>query len=565
MPKRKLLSSKKEFLPYFLVASVLFGSLFYEFLSCIASIVLCLHLFFIARKKRRLVFKANLSSIAIISIAAFYLFSIYWAVDPGMAFLGFMKYLPLPLFLLVLMQEDKPALDALHMLPATMVFMTLVSGMLMLFPGLRRLIAPAGRLAGFIQYSNTYALLLLIALVLVCMKEKVSLKDYFYLPVFLLGILLSGSRTTFFLTAVLIVVMLFLMKEKKLKLYLLAIAATAIVAAMVYVVLSGNLYTVGRFLMISTGSSSLVGRLLYYRDALSIVRHRPFGTGYLGFYYLQQSIQTGFYNVRYVHNDFLQLLVDIGWMPTLLFVGAACQSFFQKGTDAKKRFLLFGMAAHCFMEFDFQFLAVFMIFVLLLDFRRGKEYTIRFTNPMFSVSFGMTGALSLYMAVPLFAYITGNLPLAEAMYPWNTDVNVSLLITETDMEAMNTRADRILSQNAYVTVAYSAKANYYYANGDFENMIRYKDKAIENAPLVAEEYEDYIFKLLVGEGLYHQAGDEYSAEYCRKNLDEVLEKFYGREERLSYFGKRIFDQPRLELSEETAGYLERPESVFGKE
>ena len=88
MPKQKLLRGKKElkdFLPCFLVVVVLLGGLFYEFLSCIASIVLCLRLFFLARKNRRLIFKLNLCGIAIISISVSYLFSIIWAVDSGMA------------------------------------------------------------------------------------------------------------------------------------------------------------------------------------------------------------------------------------------------------------------------------------------------------------------------------------------------------------------------------------------------------------------------------------------------------------------------------------------------
>lgn len=563
MPKKNIYYFvTKKFIAFFLMVSILFGGLFYEFLSCIASIVLCIHLFLLFRKNKRLIFRLNLCSIAILGVSASYLLSVCWAVDSGMAFIGFVKYLPLPLFLLALMQEDRPVLDYLEMLPPAMAFMTVASAALLLFPALRRLIAPAGRLAGFIQYSNTFALFLLIALVVLCLKGKFGLWDFLLTPVFLLGILLSGSRTTFILTAISIVVLLFFVKEKKLRLYLIAIAMSAVMVAVIYVVISGDFYTIGRFLVISAGSSSLVGRLLYYRDALSIVFCRPFGTGHLGFYYLQQSIQTGLYAVRYVHNDFLQLLVDIGWVPTVLFVGAAFQAFFRKGADAKKRFLLFLISSHCFMEFNFQFIAVFMIFILLLDFRRGREYVIKYSNPIIVASLGMAAILSFYMAIPLSAYILGNIPLSGAMYPWNTDLNVSLLAAETDIEAVNARADRIIAQNQYVTVAYSAKANYYYFNGDFENMIRYKDKAIENAPLVTEEYEDYIFKLLVGEGLYRQAGDEYSAEYCRSKLNELLERFYHMKDRLSYFGEKIFDQPRFELSEETKGYLENPESVF---
>ena len=128
----------------------------------------------------------------------------------------------------------------------------------------------------------------------------------------------------------------------------------------------------GRFLTISTQSSSLNGRLLYYFDALPVVLKNPFGLGYYGYYFSQGSFQTGVYSVVSIHNDILQFLLDIGWVPTILFVVAIVISVFSKRISYTQRLLLIVLIGHSLFDFDLQFVSMMFIIILCMDFEIGR-------------------------------------------------------------------------------------------------------------------------------------------------------------------------------------------------
>ena len=100
------MEKKKEILPLkilLLLTVVLFGG-FYEFVSCMVTIALGLYLlyFIIYRgKPMRLSRNGGLILSAVICVGC--LVSLPFAVDRGMALIGLVKVLPLPLFALVLM------------------------------------------------------------------------------------------------------------------------------------------------------------------------------------------------------------------------------------------------------------------------------------------------------------------------------------------------------------------------------------------------------------------------------------------------------------------------------
>ena len=539
----------------FLIAALFAAGLFHDFAACAASVFLCGYLLVLVVKNKELVFRVNITSITVLVIGFFYLISILWAVDSGMAFIGFIKILPLPLFMLLIMQKSESKRRCIEVLPVSMAVMTVISAIVVLFSPRNEFFAPAGRLSGFLQYSNTFALLLLVSVVIIASKEKHSAADYMCLPALIAGIILSGSRTIFILTIPAVLVLIFISKNKKLKIFLGSITLLATVAAVIYVLVTENLDSIGRFLSVSLTESTFVGRLLYYYDALPAILKNPFGTSYLGFYYLQQSIQTGLYSVRYVHNDFLQLALDIGWIPTVMLITAAIYTIFKKDTPAWRRLLIFIMSAHCFFDIDLQFTAVFMIYIIALGIDNGKKIQLKAPLTAVKGSLVILCAASLYMLVPLAAAFMDNLTLSHALYPWNTDVNSVLMVNEENPAEMDNMADKILAQNEYVTVAYSAKAAYAYSQGNFTDMIKYKELAITNAPLIGEEHEDYVRMLLIGEELYIQAGDTASAEFCRKKVDAVINEFNTIKERLSKLGKMIDDQPKTEFSQDLTIYL----------
>lgn len=279
----------------------------------------------------------------------------------------------------------------------------------------------------------------------------------------------------------------------------------------------------------------------------------------MGYYYIQQSIQTGVYSVMFIHNDFLQLLLDVGWIPCLLFVVGIIKSFFRKGNSAGKRIILLTVFLHCLFDFDLQFISMFFILLLFLNYNDGKQLELK-KGAVFVFSFVITGLLSLYFAVALGLAHFGFNQAADSMFPGNTQNKVDLLIAEDDIVTQNEIADRIISQNEYVQIAYSAKARYAFSQGDFESLISYKNKIFQIAPFSYDEYEDYCYMLIQGIQLYKQAGDEYSTEVCEQQLLKTADRLDRLDDKLSNLGRKIVDQPKTDLPDDIVKYINSLES-----
>ena len=146
------------------------------------------------------------------------------------------------------------------------------------------------------------------------------------------------------------------------------------------------------------------------------------------------------------------------------------------------------------------------------------------------------------------------------MFPGNTQNKVDLLIAEDDIVAQNEIADRIISQNEYVQIAYSAKARYAFSQGDFESLISYKNKIFQIAPFSYDEYEDYCYMLIQGIQLYKQAGDEYSTEVCEQQLLKTADRLDRLDDKLSNLGRKIVDQPKTDLPDDIVKYIDSLES-----
>ena len=532
------------------------AGLFHEFVSCAAAALLCFYLLYLYCKNG---FKLYLNpiSVSITAITAFYLVSSLWAVDGGAALTGFFKILPLPLFLIALMQEECDYSTVLKPVPYFAAAMTVASALLMQFNLLKDYFSVAGRLSGFFQYSNTFALFLLVSIVILAEKESFKPWDLITVAVLLFGIIYSGSRTVFALTVVTVLALIIMVKNKKVKLSLLLISALLVAAAAAFALVTDNFSAIGRFLTTSFTRSTFVGRLLYFYDALPVILKHPFGLGYMGYYYTQQAFQTGLYSVKYIHNDFLQLLLDIGWLPTGAFVYALVRSVFKKGISSYKRLALLIICAHSCFDFDLQFTAVFMLLLCFTDYSSGRSYELKGAKAAVTVSAVLTAALSVYMCTALALYHY-NMPSASLkLYPLNTQAKITLLQAEKDLPKAQALADDIIKHNKYCSAAYGKKAVAAYSEGDFKKVMEYGDKALDLAPFSYTTYENYCYMLINGAMLYQKAGDRYSADVCTQKLAEVAERLDKSTERLSYFGKRIKDRPQTELPEEILKYLNK--------
>lgn len=274
----------------------------------------------------------------------------------------------------------------------------------------------------------------------------------------------------------------------------------------------------------------------------------------MGYYYVQRSVQTGVYSVMYVHNEFLQLLLDIGWVPGLLFIAAVFKAIFFGKKPFCNRVILCSIAMHCCFDFDFQYISVFMIMLLFTDFRGGKEITLKKPDIISGVCF-LTSAACIYFGIALALSHFNRHKAALSMYPFNTQSELQLLTEEKNKTVAENMADDILSRNKYAALAYTVKARNAFAKGDFKKVMEYKNAVLSIAPFSYSEYREYCNMLVTGITLYKKTGDTESAEICFDELKRVADEVHNIKDRQSPLGLKISSQPVTRLSEKMESYI----------
>lgn len=536
------------------IASLAAAGVFHEYLACFFAAALSGLLLWQLLKEKKLLLRGNLAVWTVGVLVAAYGIGILWALDRGMAFIGFLKILPVGLFLLVLLQQQKLQPALLRLLPVTMAVITLICSICAQIPGIGENFLVADRLAGTLQYPNTFALLLLISQLLVVAEGKWNVKSILILAILLFGLIYSGSRTVFFLAVPAHLALAVLQGSRKKRLVTIGLTLLCGGGILALAFLSDSA-VLERFLRFSFWESTFAGRLLYWQDALPVILKHPFGLGYYGYYYIQQSVQTGVYATVFVHNDILQLLLDIGWVPAILFVATVIRSVVRKKTPLVNRIVLFTMLLHLCFDFDLQFGSIYFTLLLFLDIYNGKEKQLSLSR-LFPAAACATMLVCLYMAVALLLPQLGQLKASRAMYAPNTQNNTQLLIRAESTQEGIALAQEILEQNEYVTVSYSMLARHAFSQGDFNTVIACKNEIFNKAPFLHHEYIEYCQMLLVGIEMYEKAGDTASRNACLQEAIRTRQKLESLPNRLSDLGKIIKDQPTAQLPQDIAQQLD---------
>lgn len=534
-------------LTVFVSAAPFFAGMFYEPYSALASVFLIGYLFFRLRRQGRLTAALTPELAAVSVTALFYAASAAWAVDAGMAPIGFIKFLPLPLFVLVCGQftpEQRGRLLApLPYCGAAMVILSLAAGTM---PVLREWFYVNHRLAGFFQYPNTFALYLLLGLPMLVKREKWGVREYACLAALFAGIALSGSRTVMILLAAVVIVYVIVLRDRR-RVIMGAAFILMLAAAAVWSRVTGDVSSAGRYLTASAGSSTFLGRLLYFRDALPVILRHPFGLGYMGYWYTQGSFQTGVYSVLHIHNDLMQFLLDVGWIPAGLLVWITVRGFLRG--DLTRRVMIGVMTAHLLVDFDMQFAAMDLILLALIGQAPAKK-AFRLPRPAVYAAGGILAAVSLYLGLASALYYTGNMAACAALWPGYTPAQTELLLQADSMEELAGIAETILDHNASSAPAWDALAKAAYSDGDMAQVIECKKRAIALNKYELAEYLDYADMLEYGLRGYTQAGDTASADVCREELRSIPAMLEAVKNGTSALGWKIADQPELDLPEE---------------
>lgn len=267
--------------------------LFYEYTAFIAGILFVILFYKITRKKKQIILKKSTNFYIYVILILSYLITSIWAIDNEMAIEGFLKFLPGIFYFILLMQfESKEKQKIMDTIPISGAVMCIVSYVLGQIPVLKAgLFSENGRLVGFFQYSNSFALFLLIGIVIIANKQEKKQKDLIILLVLIAGILLTGSRATFIFTLLYGIYQIIKNRKhgKKIAIGIGVIVASAAIAILILGV-TQNMDILTRLFQISFSESTLIGRILYYLDGLKIIAKNPFGLRLHG---IQLHIPTG--------------------------------------------------------------------------------------------------------------------------------------------------------------------------------------------------------------------------------------------------------------------------------
>lgn len=531
---------------------------YYEICGATVSVALfCLFIWYSTKSKVFFFVNDTFCSLAVISVS--YLISCIWAVDSSSAIWGIAKFFPILMYTLCVMQLS---VDYRHKLllniPHIAVVIVGLSLLLQFIPTMKNQIVINGRLGGLFGYPNTFAIFLLISLwISLSIESKYIL---FIQGIITVGLVLTGSRSVFAIAAVVLIGKLRLSRNEKQKIckLFLIIIVSIILALMLDKIIDLSVVNHVTDTVSVTGTSTFWGRILYYKDALPIILKNPFGLGYLGYYFMQGSFQNGVYSVRWIHNDILQLLLDIGWIPAILFIIAVVRSFFSKNINSIQKGVIAILLVHGLFDFNMEFVAMWFILILCLDLTEGKQKQFVSNKTSKAILLIIGTGLSvfiLYIGIVSSAVYLKKFDFASKISPGNIFVEMNELIKADNAEDMDKYADKILSHNQYISLAWSAKAKVAYNQGDFENVFIYKEKAIECNRYDIDEYIDYFDMLNKGYSAYIMAGDIYSAEVCYEKAVSIQEKLEALEATTDNMAWKLYNTPKLEMPEEYKQFI----------
>lgn|GEM_PF-1566331 len=206
-----------------------------------------------------------------------------------------------------------------------------------------------GRLHSTIQYANTTALLMLIGL-LYSIHRFFSKKrpiELCFGAVFAIALFLTGSRTTLLIALITCAIYVSIVTENRWKLVSLGVMGIAIIT-----IICMSIFTDIRIFRISLFTSTMIERLITFQDALEMLRGRwLLGIGAGNWQVWQLRFQSAPYFVRFIHNYYLQLLLDGGLLAPILFCAAICPSIY-RGLRQKSvhSVVLLAFMLHAFLD-----------------------------------------------------------------------------------------------------------------------------------------------------------------------------------------------------------------------
>ncbi len=478
-------------------------------------------------------------------------FTMVWGIDKGESFIGLLHVCSMFLFRLTYLQlPDRCRCKVIELLPDIGVAMTLLAALLSLVPACKDLFIEGGRLAGTFQYANTYGLFILLGIGVLHHVAK-GRQTFIYYLILAMGLYLSGSRTIWLLYICMEVWFLLTGYHFDIRVILCAVLLpAAIVITSVYIGLDSP---AGRFMTIGAMESTFLGRLLYVADAIPMLSRYPLGMGYMGYFYLQQAMQTGVYRVRFVHNDILQIGLDFGIPILVIFLGCITKAFLDKGKPKIEKELLAVILMGSLFDFHLQYQSLMWLLIMLLCDGGGKKIHIRMASPkgIFALFAGiLTSLVFLLNAAGQAAYLAGEYDTACRIAFWNSDAQLYRMLSQNTLDESAACAEKIVMDNPYQKEAHQILAYYYMMEKDYLKMADEYEKVLSLDHYNESAYDEYSWLLIDAETQCREEGRDSEGLVMMDKLSKINDMKEDAIRNTSYLAYLIDDKPKLCILEE---------------
>jgi len=517
----------------------------------IFDIILLSLLLFKVYKNKKFIFTKDIKFILILVWSFSYLVTTFYSIDTEVAFLGFLKFFTLPIFLLLMMQyeytEEKRSqwFEAIGKIGAVMVVICIIAALI----GQKDLFFYQNRLSGFFNYANSFAVFLLIGFISTGFKKMFTKLDYAVMSILLSGIILTNSRSLMIITVVSYIALLIFSKASRKEKLITSIMLLVVGISVVFVV---GLFGVSNRITTTSGNAGeWVLRILYYKDALRMITENIFGYGHMAWWYMQEGFQSGVYDARYVHNGLLQVALDVGVIPALLIVVIFVKAFFEKNRSIKDKVLMVVILGHAFIDFDMEFLAITLSLFMTLEFNNKVEMK------NISIAKVVTG---VGIAVYCFFGLVTVLNKVEAYEISNKLFAYSFaldgeLVKETDFVARVTIAEKLYEKNKHFVNAAKVLSQKEQLVNNYEKAHEYELWIVRNKKYTMRNYIEYVSFLENAIKYYYSKGDIEQVKIYVGRLNDVekmIEDVKNSSDELAY---KIVHKPRLEMPEEMKAYI----------
>ena len=294
-----------------------------------------------------------LSDIAVLAAIS----GLFCSLDGYTAVVEFSKYLVFPLSYLLFVEDDD--VEKYESVFLAVIILTILIGLLGFTPlkGLSGMVTEKGhRLQSVFQYANEMALFAGVAVFLlidtfICQKKTIYLIAC-ALP--LAALLLTRSRTTFVFFALVLIAYVFSLLSNKMR----WVFAAGWLVFIVGVLLFGS-----RLARLSLTEPTFIERIISYKDGFKMAFSGFFGLGLGNWQFLSFMRQSAPYQVRYIHNGYLQICLDCGIAALILFVGAVIYMLIRSRKNITVwHYILTFLLLHLFFDVDLNFGAFILFF-----------------------------------------------------------------------------------------------------------------------------------------------------------------------------------------------------------